>query len=281
MADSRDHKQPDPLDKAAQKHRKEDHQANTIADKATHANATTCNQGKNVLGAFQKHQLALKRFISRYLHNAQDIEDVTQEAFLRAYRAEQTTEVRQPKSFLFRIAKNVAISELRSKSRQITDYIEDQSSEDVLLGQWSTEDEVMAQQKLGIHCEAVASLPPKCRRVYLMRKVYGMPHKEIAERLGIALSTVEKHLLKGVEGCDRYIRERMADRPAASKAVATKLTAIKEGQHIAMRDEKQQAHKHSAQDSTQASTQQHRQQLKSVDTKPITAATPSSERGQQ
>jgi len=171
------------------------------------------NQGANVLGAFQLHRLSLKRFIGRYLNNAQDIEDVSQEAFLRAFKAEKTTKVLQPKSFLFRIAKNVAISQLRSKSRQITDYIEDQPSGDVLISEWSTEDEVMAQQKLGIHCEAVAALPPKCRRVYLMRKVYGMPHKEIAQRLGIALSTVEKHLLKGVEGCDRYIRERMADQP--------------------------------------------------------------------
>jgi RNA polymerase sigma-70 factor (ECF subfamily) len=166
------------------------------------------NQGANVLGAFQLHRLSLKRFIGRYLNNAQDIEDVSQEAFLRAFKAEKTTKVLQPKSFLFRIAKNVAISQLRSKSRQITDYIEDQPSADVLLSEWSTEDEVMAQQKLGIHCEAVAALPPKCRRVYLMRKVYGMPHKEIAERLGIATSTVEKHLLKGVEACDRFIRER-------------------------------------------------------------------------
>ena len=166
------------------------------------------NQGANVLGAFQLHRLSLKRFIGRYLNNAQDIEDVSQEAFLRAFKAEKTTKVLQPKSFLFRIAKNVAISQLRSKSQQITDYIEDQSVGDVLVSEWSTEDEVMAQQKLGIHCEAVAALPPKCRRVYLMRKVYGMPHKEIAERLGIATSTVEKHLLKGVEACDRFIRER-------------------------------------------------------------------------
>ena len=110
-----------------------------------------------MLSAFQLHQLALKRFISKYLNNAQDIEDVTQEAFMRAYSAEKTTLVRQPKSFLFRIAKNVAISQLRTKSRQITDYIEDQPTADVLLSEWSTEDEVMAQQKLGIHCEAVAS----------------------------------------------------------------------------------------------------------------------------
>ena len=161
-----------------------------------------------VLGEFEKHQSALKRFISRFLHNTQDIEDVAQEAFLRAYSAEQDTDIKQPKSFLFRIAKNVAVSELRLKARQITDYIEDKSDTDVIQ-EWTTEDEVSAQQKLGIHCEAVSTLAPQCRRVYLMRKVYGMSHKEIAARLGIAVSTVEKHLIKGVDLCDRYVRKKM------------------------------------------------------------------------
>ena len=175
------------------------------------------NQGANILGAFQLHQLSLKRFIGRYLNNAQDIEDVTQEAFLRAYKAERSTDVRQPKSFLFRIAKNVAISQLRTKSRRITDYIEDQASDDVLMSEWSTEDEVMAEEKLGIHCEAVAALPPKCRRVYLLRKVYGMSHKQIAEKLQISTSTVEKHLLKGVEACDRFIQQRNASPTSQSE----------------------------------------------------------------
>jgi len=66
----------------------------------------------------------------------------------------------------------------------------------------------LARETLGIHCEAVAGLPPQCRRVYLMRKVYGMSHKEIAGQLGIAVSTVEKHLIKGVKLCDRYVREK-------------------------------------------------------------------------
>lgn len=167
-------------------------------------------QGEGVLNAFETHKSALKRFISRFLHSAQDIEDVAQEAFLRAYTAEQETDIQQPKSFLFRIARNVAVSELRLKSRQITDYIEDKASADVLLGEWTLEDEVTAHEKLGIHCEAVSTLPPQCRRVYLMRKVYGMPHKEIAERLEIAVSTVEKHLMKGVELCTKYVHDKSA-----------------------------------------------------------------------
>ena len=166
-----------------------------------------------LLGAFEKHRSALKHFIARYLNNHHDIEDVAQESFLRAYRAGMEVEVRDPKSYLFRIAKNVAISQLRLKSRQITDYIEDKSSSDFLSEEHTLEDDVIARQRLGIHCEAVASLPPQCRRVYIMRKVHGMSHKEIARRLNIAQKTVEKHLTKGVKGCDLYIRQRM-EQPA-------------------------------------------------------------------
>ena len=95
------------------------------------------HRGYTVLSALEKHQLALKRFISRFLHNTQNIEDVAQEAFLRAYKAERNTDIQQAKSILFRIAKNVAISQLRLKSRQITDYIGDQTSSDVLASEWT------------------------------------------------------------------------------------------------------------------------------------------------
>lgn len=166
--------------------------------------------GKNtaVYEAFIKHQISLKRFLSRFLRSHHDIEDVAQEAFLRAYSTEKCREIEQPKSFLFRIAKHLALTQLTQKSRQITDYIEDFDDLDVLPEGDSAEDEYIARQTLGIHCEAVAELAPQCRRVYLMRKVYGMSHKEIAERLGITVSTVEKHMIKGVRQCDQYVRER-------------------------------------------------------------------------
>jgi len=161
-----------------------------------------------VYDAFLKHQVPLKRFLARYLHNVHDIEDVIQEAFLRAYSAEQNKVIEQPKSFLFRIAKHVALTQLTQKSRRLTDSVGDFQELGVLIGEDSAEDEFIARQTIGLHCEAVAELPPQCRRVYLMRKVYGMSHQEIAEHLGIAVSTVENHLTKGLAHCDRYIRER-------------------------------------------------------------------------
>jgi len=166
-----------------------------------------------VSDAYIRHGSALRRFIGRFLRRPHDVEDIAQEAFLRAYAVEQNRSIEQPKSFLFRIAKNAALSQLSRKSQQITDYIEDSGDSSLISSEDSAEDHVSARQILGLHCEAVVELPPQCRHVYLLRKVHGLTHKEIAEQLGIAVSTVEKHLIKAVELCDRYVRERTKDLP--------------------------------------------------------------------
>ena len=165
-------------------------------------------QGTSVLNAFQNHQLALRRFISRFVQRTQDIDDVAQEAFLRAYRAEKSRPIEQPKSFLFRIAHNIAITELTKKSSQIIDYIADIDESAVVWLEGSLEEQVMAEETIAIHCEAVAHLPAQCRRVFLMRKVHGMSHKEISVELGISISTVEKHMSKGVRDCANFIEQR-------------------------------------------------------------------------
>jgi RNA polymerase sigma factor (sigma-70 family) len=138
---------------------------------------------------------------------------------LRAYKAEQEKKIEHPKAFLFRIAKNLMLSEFSSKARKITDYIEDYDNSEELLNTDHLESNVMAQQKLGIYCEAVASLPTQCRRVVIMKKVYGMQNKEIARRLELSVSTVEKHLTKGIRRLNSTITSRYGeqDTQAASQ----------------------------------------------------------------
>jgi RNA polymerase sigma factor (sigma-70 family) len=160
-----------------------------------------------VTATFLEHQSFLKKFLSRYLHNRQDIEDVVQETYLRAYQAELNKDIEQPKAFLFRIARNIALTSLTKKSNQITDYIADLDDSLVIDNGTTVENEVEARQNLGIYCEAVAALPEQCRRVFLLRKIHGLSHKEIAERMELSVSSVEKHLLKGVIRCRKFVRE--------------------------------------------------------------------------
>lgn len=174
--------------------------------------------GISVYEAHIRYGASLKRFIGRFMRSNSDIEDIAQEAFLRAYTVERSRPIEQPKSFLFRIAKHLALSQLTRKSRQITEYIEDSTDSSVIQLDHSAEDEVSARQMLGVHCDAVAELAPQCRQVYLLRKVQGLSHKEIAEHLGIAVSTVEKHLMKAIERCDRYVQERMEPRASETES---------------------------------------------------------------
>lgn len=161
-----------------------------------------------ISSAFLEHNTFLKKFLARFLSEQQDIEDVVQETYLRAYKAEQKKEIDQPKAFLFQIAKNLALTELTRKSRQITDYIDDVSSSETTRTEPTTEEEVEARQHIALFCEAVAALPERRRRACLLRKVHGLSHQEIAERLEISVSAVEKHLLKGMLFCRAYVRER-------------------------------------------------------------------------
>ena len=159
--------------------------------------------------AFTRHNSSLKRFIGRFMRNYSDIEDIAQEAFLRAYAVERGRPIEQPKSFLFRIAKHLALTQLTRKSRQITDYIEDSDDPEVTQIDFSAEEEISGRQMLQLHCEAVATLPPQCRKAYLLRKMHGLSHKQIAEHEGIAVSTVEKHLMKAAGVCEQYVRKRV------------------------------------------------------------------------
>lgn len=163
-----------------------------------------------VTSAFLESAAFLKKFLSRFLPVQQDIEDVAQEAYLRAYVAEQRQSIEQPKAFLFRIAKNLALTRLSRKSRRITDYIEEAGESVVVDTSPASDEELEAQQSFGLYCEAVAALPEKCRQVFLLRKVHGLSHKEIGERLGLSISSVEKYLREGILACRAHVTDHEA-----------------------------------------------------------------------
>ena len=158
-----------------------------------------------VTPAFVKHQSFLKRFLTRFLPCSHDIEDVVQDSYLKALCAEKNQEIHSPKAFLFRIARNEALKELRKKSRRITDYIEELDIPEASTSDTSVEDSSIAKQRLGLFCQSALEMTPKCRKAFLMCKVYGFSYKEIASRLGISVSGVEKHVARGLEICNAYV----------------------------------------------------------------------------
>ena len=64
----------------------------------------------------------------------------------------------------------------------------------------------------------INSLPPKCRDVFVLRWIHGLSQRAISEKLNIAVSTVEKHLAKGLRFCKEEMRERAKAAEAAAVA---------------------------------------------------------------
>ena len=149
---------------------------------------------------FLNNESGLKRYLKRFFYRDEDIEDMAQETFLKAYKYGDKREIEYPKAYLYQVAKSVALRELSRKSRQLTDYMEEAilpEPEDCS----SVEDELVARQKLAHFCESIAELPPQCRRVFLMRKYQAMSHREIAQALDISVSAVEQQITLGLKRC--------------------------------------------------------------------------------
>ncbi len=163
-----------------------------------------------ILRAFLENERGLKRFLSRFFSRAQDVDDIAQETFLRAFAAEADRDVLTPRAFLYRIARNLALNERAKLSNTTTGSMEDYPDPSVLGAgdQVSSEDLIEGRQKMAIFAEAVSSLPPQCRRVFMLRKVHGLSQKDVAQRLGITASTVEKHVAMGLLKCSDYLRVR-------------------------------------------------------------------------
>lgn len=160
--------------------------------------ANRSKDGDSILSAFKRYQSSLKYFIARYLVNPQDIDDVCQETFLRTYKSSLEKDVKTPKSFMFRVAKNLIISDFRKSASKLNEYVEDIDLVDSCIEPENLEHNALAQEKLGIMCEAIAGLPNKCRQAVVMRKVYGLSTKDIAKQMNISPITVSNYITKGM-----------------------------------------------------------------------------------
>jgi len=172
---------------------------------------TRPQSGKRDSGLFDAYlgcEKPLKRFLSRFFSRPEDIDDLAQEAFLRAFDAGRDKDIRSPKAYLYRVARNIALRDLSKKSRQLTDYLEDAGGDNALGLEASCEEELIAQQKLEQCCKAIADLPEQCRRVFLLRKIHAHSHKEIAQQLEISPRTVEKHITKGIDRFTQYMEQQ-------------------------------------------------------------------------
>ncbi len=176
--------------------------------------------------AFLEQQGPLKSFISRFIRRPQDIDDIAQETFVRAFRAEKKGEIQHPKAYIYRVARNLAFETLTKKTTQLTCYIEDSCDESLLQSEENVEDNMIVTERFERVKVAIAELPPQCQRVFIMHKVYGFKYREISQQLEISVSTVEKHIMSGLKKCRQSVK--FQERPNSVIDLKTKQAESRE-----------------------------------------------------
>ena len=142
--------------------------------------------------------------LKRRTGNAETAADLAQDLFLKLPAVPTDIPNRnEARAYLFRMAGNLAIDHVRVESRRAE--ILDGSQvlfEDVEI---SPESAAVSRDQLRRVELALAELPPKCREVLVLARMHGLEHKEIARRLGVSVSLVEKYQLRALRHC----RERL------------------------------------------------------------------------
>jgi len=146
---------------------------------------------RNFTSLYRKTLAPLRRYLGRMLGNQTEAQDIAHDAYLRIYPKVQDQSANNPQAVLYTTARRLAINRL--KRRSITPFIPGSINlETAPASTPGVVQQVMARQELQQLEDAIAQLPEGCRAVLLLRKIELLSHYEIAQRLGIAVSTVEK-----------------------------------------------------------------------------------------
>lgn len=167
----------------------------------------------NAFGAFARsHYGNLVGFFRRRTGVVEDAEDDAQEALTRMLRYRNSEPATAWSYLLFRVAANVAHDRHRlARTHHVQDHVALESVPDLSSKATSPEDDVLRQQRLVLITRAIMALPPKCRKVFLLKRKYDLSHAEVADLCGISVKMVEKHLALALVRIRRSVGESSGD----------------------------------------------------------------------
>lgn len=154
------------------------------------------------------HEPMLRAWLQARYPGLGEVDDIVQDAYARLLRARRNGPLENPKAYLFAVARNLAMDHYRRNRSLDTNSLAEIDRGDVLDESEGIPETLVRRHDLELLTEAIQTLPDRCRQVLTLRKIYGLPQKEIAAQLGIAEHTVEAQITIGVRKCAEFLRHR-------------------------------------------------------------------------
>ena len=163
-----------------------------------------------------KYRQLIYNLIFRMIRNKEDVQDLTQEAFIKAFNSlEKFDKQFSFSTWLFKIATNNCIDYLRKKKLNTFSIDKDIGTEDddfqfeIPDTETIPDRNILDTERKKILEDAIESLPNKYKSVILLRHRDEKDYEEIAKKLKLPLGTVKAHIFRGRELLNKYLKDKL------------------------------------------------------------------------
>jgi len=160
------------------------------------------------------HEVDLRLWLSRRSRAGLpcDVDDIIQETYARLWTVDADA-ILNPRAYMFVTARRILGEVIRRAQVVQIEFAVDFEDLDVLEdAEAGLEGRLSARQEVERLRRIVATLPTKCRQAFQLKKLEGLSQRETAERMGVAESTVEKHLAKAFRIVSEAIKAAANDK---------------------------------------------------------------------
>ncbi|MFZ4873792.1 sigma-70 family RNA polymerase sigma factor [Janthinobacterium sp. Mn2066] len=155
----------------------------------------------------------LLNFCWRSLRNREAAADLVQESYLRVLGVQDNSElgeqaVREPRALLYHTARNLMIDKHRRAALRQHDALDalPEAAHPAAPQHLQPEQVLEGSQDWRACVDAIDALPPRCRDAFVLHIFEELPHAQIAARMGISVSMVEKHIARGMLSCQKQLQ---------------------------------------------------------------------------
>jgi RNA polymerase sigma factor (sigma-70 family) len=163
---------------------------------------------KDLRRLFLIHQNELHAYLTRRLRDRDLASDLAQDIFIRLAERGPQRAVADDRSYLYRTARNLAIDHVRRVNRRRTDVTEHDDLADIPDHLPNAEEVMDTRERLDRLRPVIQELPERTRQVFVLHRIEELTYGEVAARLGISESSVQKHLAKALQ----YVVQRLRSR---------------------------------------------------------------------